>query len=119
MRGNSGKIPIIEFNPLRVDDWKNGSGKRAIQQVAASGLLAEPGVGRSVFPTSSHCASWAGLCPGQNESAGVIKSARAKKGNGYLRQILTQSAWAISHKKEGYLRAFFHRVSASRVCTKA
>ena len=90
-----------------------------VQQVAAWNLLAELGVDMSVFPSAAQCASWAGLCPGENESAGIVKSARTKKGNRYLRRILTQSAWAISHKKEGYLRAFFHRVKGARGWTKA
>jgi transposase len=72
-----------------------------------------------VFPTAAQCASWAGLCPGQNESAGVNKSARTKKGNRYLRCYLTQSAWAASHTKEGYLRALFYRIKASRGWSKA
>ena len=82
-------------------------------------MLAEMGADMSVFPTAGQCASWAGLCPGQNESAGVQKSTRTKKGNRYLRRGLTQSAWAISHKKDGYLRALFYRVKASRGWSKA
>lgn len=72
-----------------------------------------------VFPTAAHCASWAGLCPGQNESAGVSRSVRTKKGNRFIRRYLSQSAWAVSHCKDGYLRALFHRIKASRGWGKA
>ena len=90
-----------------------------VERVIAWTMLAEMGADMSVFPTAGQCASWAGLCPGQNESAGVQKSTRTKKGNRYLRRGLTQSAWAISHKKDGYLRAVFYRVKASRGWSKA
>ena len=90
-----------------------------VEEVIAWNLLAELGSDMSVFPTPAQCASWAGLCPGQNESAGISRSARTKKGNRYLRRCLTQSAWAVSHKKEGYLRALFFRVKASRGWSRA
>ena len=90
-----------------------------IDLIIACQLLAEMGPDMSVFPTSGQCSSWAGLCPGQNESAGINKSSRTKKGNRYLRSSLTQAAWAISHKKDGYLRAVFHRTKASRGWGKA
>ena len=90
-----------------------------VERVIAWTMLGEMGADMSVFPTAGQCASWAGLCPGQNESAGVQKSTRTKKGNRYLRRGLTQSAWAISHKKDGYLRALFYRVKASRGWSKA
>ena len=53
-----------------------------VERVTAWSLLAEMGADMSVFPTAAQCASWAGLCPGQNESAGVNKGSRTKKGNG-------------------------------------
>ena len=90
-----------------------------IDEIVAWNLVAEMGVDMSVFPDAEHCASWAGLCPGSEESAGKSKSGRTKKGNRYLRRILTQSAWAISHKKDGYLRALFHRIKARRGWAKA
>ena len=68
----------------------------------------------SVFPDADHAASWAGLSPGTCESAGKQLSGRTKKGNKYLRRVLTQAAWAAAHCKQGYLRAFFYRVSARR-----
>jgi hypothetical protein len=90
-----------------------------IDEIVAWSLVAEMGVDMSVFPDAEHCASWAGLCPGTQESAGKQKSGKPKKGDRYLRRILTQSAWAISHKKDGYLRALFHRVKARRGWSKA
>lgn len=90
-----------------------------IDEIVAWNLVAEMGVDMSVFPDAEHCASWAGLCPGTQESAGKQKSGKPKKGDRYLRRILTQSAWAISHKKDGYLRALFHRLKARRGWSKA
>jgi transposase len=85
-----------------------------IDQIVAWNLMAELGADMSVFPNAEHCASWAGLCPGIEESAGKKISGRTKKGNRYLRRILTQAAWANSHCKDGYLRTYFHRVKARR-----
>ena len=81
--------------------------------------MAELGPDMSVFPDAEHCASWAGLAPGTQESAGIQKTGRTKKGNRYLRRVLTQSAWANSHRKQGYLRALFHRIKARRGWGKA
>jgi transposase len=90
-----------------------------VDQIVAWHLIAEVGADMSVFPDADHCASWAGLSPGTCESAGKQLSGRTKKGNKYLRRILTQAAWAASHCKEGYLRAFFFRVKARRGWGKA
>lgn len=85
-----------------------------VEKITAWHLIAELGADMSVFPDANHCASWAGVSPGSCESAGKQLSSRTKKGNKYLRRILTQSAWAASRCKHGYLRAFFHRVKARR-----
>jgi transposase len=90
-----------------------------VERLVAWHLIAELGVDMSVFPDADHCASWAGVSPGECESAGKQFSGRTKKGNKYLRRVLAQAAWAASHCKEGYLRAFFHRIKARRGWGKA
>ena len=90
-----------------------------VERVVAWHLIAEMGTDMSVFPGADHCASWAGLSPGSCESAGKQFSGRTRKGNKYLRRVLAQAAWAVSHCKEGYLRAFFYRVKARRGWGKA
>lgn len=90
-----------------------------VEKIAAWQLIAELGVDMNVFPDAEHCASWAGLSPGSQESAGVMYSGRTKKGNKYLRRVLTQSGWANSHRKDGYLRAVFFRIKARAGTKKA
>ncbi len=90
-----------------------------VDRIVAWHLIAELGLDSLTFPDADHCASWAGLVPGENESAGKHKSTRCRKGNRTLRRVLTQAAWAASHCKTGYLRAFFHRVKSRRGWAKA
>ncbi len=81
-----------------------------VDQVVAWTMIAELGVDLSVFPDADHCASWAGMVPGENESAGKKKRTRCRKGNRTLKRVLTQAAWAASHCKKGYLPRFFRRI---------
>ena len=74
---------------------------------AAQILISEIGVDMSRFPTAAHLASWAGLCPGNNESAGR-KSGRTRKGNAEVRDVLTECAWSAG-KTGSYIGAQFHR----------
>jgi transposase len=72
-------------------------------------LVAELGVDMSRFPTAKHAASWAGLVPGMNESAGKRHSGRTRHGNRWIRRGLCQSAWVVSRMKDCYLTAVFRR----------
>lgn len=66
------------------------------------------------FPSAQHLASWAGLCPGNNESAGKRLSGKARNGCVWLRRSVCQAAWAASHSKNTYLSAQFRRLAARK-----
>lgn len=76
-----------------------------VKDLAAASIIAEIGVDMNQFKDESHLSAWAGLCPGNNESAGKKKSSRIRKGNTSLRVIMTQAAWAASRTKNTYLGA--------------
>jgi transposase len=73
-------------------------------------LVAEIGTDMSRFPTAGHLASWAGMCPGQNESAGKRKSGRTRKGSPWLRSALTEAAHGAARSKDTYLAAQARRL---------
>lgn len=82
-----------------------------IQIYAAQDLLAEIGPGAVAFPSAAQFASWVGVCPGQQESAGVSYSTRSPKGNRYLRRLLCQLGWAALHCKGTFFAGLFARLS--------
>ncbi|HLE81567.1 MAG TPA: IS110 family transposase [Dehalococcoidia bacterium] len=86
-----------------------GIGRRVAEDV-----LAEIGTDMSRFPTAAHLASWARVCPGNNESAGKRKSGSTGHGNSWLRPILVQAAQSASRTKGTYLAAQYHRIAARR-----
>ncbi len=90
-----------------------------ISHLAALTILAEIGRDMGRFPTAGHLVSWAGLCPGHNESAGKRKSARLRKGAPWLKTMLVQCAWAATRKKDSYYKAQFNRLRSRRGPKKA
>jgi transposase len=81
-----------------------------VVETVAQVIVAEIGMDMSHCPSAKPLASWAGMCPGNHESAGKRKRGKTTQGNRYLRAILVQAAWAASHQKDTYLAAHYHRL---------
>jgi transposase len=85
-----------------------------IKKRAVESIVAETGADMSRFPSDRHLSSWAGVSPGNNESAGKRRSGRSTPGNKWLKAILTESAWSASRSKGTYLKARYQRLAARR-----
>jgi transposase len=90
-----------------------------VGQRTAEVLAAEIGVALDRFPTPGHLASWAGMCPGSDQSAGKRRSGRTRKGSPALRRILVQAAHAAARSKTTYLGAQYRRLAARRGAKRA
>jgi transposase len=99
-----GPDPFVE-EAIKLLDTIPGVGEPVAQII-----VSEMGVDMSRFATDKHLASWAGMCPGNNESAGKRKSGKTTKGSQYLRAALVQAAWAASRTKGTYLQAQYQRL---------
>ena len=82
-------------------------------------IVAEIGSDMSRFPTANHLAAWAGLAPGNNESAGKRRYGKTRQGNRLLKTGLVQVSHAVAHMKNNYLSAQYHRLAARRGKKKA
>ncbi len=90
-----------------------------VSRLSALTILSEIGTDMSRFATAGHLVAWAGMCPGQNESAGKRKRTRLRKGAPWLKTMLVQCAWAAKRKKDSYYKAQFFRLQSRRGPQKA
>lgn len=85
-----------------------------ISTLLADVIIAETGADMSVFPTAKHLASWAGTTPGNNESAGRVKSSKTRPGNPYLQGALGAAAMWAAQNPHTYLGARYRRIASRR-----
>jgi transposase len=90
-----------------------------VGRYTAEVIVAEIGTDMTRFPTDRHLASWAGLCPGNHQSAGKRQSGKTRKGNRWLRTALVEAASGAGRARGTYLSAQYHRLAARRGKKKA
>jgi transposase len=105
----SGQSTLTYAQALDLLDTIPGVNRRT-----AEVIIAELGIEMSRFPTAKHAAAWAGVAPGNYESAGKRKSGKSTGGNQALKSALAEAAWAAAHTKQTYLSAQYHRIAARR-----
>jgi transposase len=118
-----GRTRLIARLTQRIDAVLTASMQEAVERLttipgidrrAAEAIVAETGPDLASFDSAAKMASWAGVCPGNDESAGKRRSGKTTKGNRWLRVFLVQAAWAASHTKQTYLSAQYRRLASRR-----
>ena len=107
------------MSPLERESVKRLDEIPGFDQRTGQNLIAEIGTDMSRFPSARHLASWAGLCPGNNQSAGKRKSGRTRKANRWLKATLTQAAWGASRTRRSYFSAQHRRLTTRRGVKRA
>src|SRR5436305_5916361 len=107
------------MSPLEREAVKRLDAVPGLDVRSAQIVLAEIGTDMSRFPSSRHLASWAGLCPGNHESAGKRRSGRTRQGNGYLKATLCQAGWGASRTRRSYFSAQHKRLTTRRGVKRA
>lgn len=109
------RFQMKDYDPqIQLLDTITGVGRRV-----AENLLAEIGPNMEQFPTDDHLVSWAGMCPGRNQSAGKKRSSRTTNGNKWLRRTLVEAAWAAVRSKKTYLAALYKKLAPRRGTNRA
>lgn len=107
---------LMKGQKALLDRIKKAAG---IADVSSCEILAEIGPDMTAFPTAEAIVSWAGLCPGNNESAGKRKSGKSPVRKHHLKTIMTEAAWAAVKKKGSYFKDKYYRLKARRGAKKA
>jgi len=90
--------------------WQLLQSVPGVQQISAATILAEVGPSVTPFPTQRDLSSWAGVCPGNNRSAGKNKGSKTTKGNKWLKSALTEISWGAANKKGCFLKDKFWKI---------
>jgi len=99
--------------------WQLLQSVPGIQETSAAAILAETGEDMTRFPSEKNLSSWAGICPGNNRSAGKNRSSHTTGGNRWLRGTLTECAWAAAAKKNCFIKDKFWRITTKSGGKKA
>jgi transposase len=119
---------MIEAFDRRIEEVMSPLERESVQRLdeipgfdrrSGQNVIAEIGTDMSRFATAAHLASWAGLCPGNHESAGKRKSGKTRKANRWLKGALTQAAWGASRTRRSYFSAQHRRLTTRRGVKRA